>query len=39
MQLLSPMTPLVAAILLAPAWGFAAVALMGDAPGSGRAGR
>jgi hypothetical protein len=33
MQLLSPMTPLVAAILLAPAWGFAAVALMGDAPG------
>lgn len=33
MQLMSPLTPLAAAILLVPAWGFAALALVGDAPG------
>jgi hypothetical protein len=33
MQMMSPLSPIAAAILLVPAWGFAAMALMGDAPG------
>jgi hypothetical protein len=33
MQLMNLPLPIIAAVLLVPAWGFAALALLGDAPG------